>query len=480
MKNVTICYIGGGSKNWAQKYFSDLVVQDKLCGEIRLYDINLHGANLNKHYFEKLLRNNKGKINDSWKCEVFGNINEALKGCDIVIISILPYSLFNMYHDVHHAERYGDYQSVGDTVGVGGYSRAFRTLTDFIFFGQKIKENCPDAWVINYTNPMSMCTNTLYAAFPKIKAFGCCHEVFSSQKLICAIMDMYNALDEEGKKAFLASDYEKTKANLKKVGLTFNDWKHPKTDRHEIYTNVQGVNHFTFINEANYKGTDLMPIYKAFVPMYKKFKKSKYDVVKFDIYNRYGIFGAAGNRHLAEFIPEDYLPLHQKHYGKQGFTLTTVANRIARDWLRRIQLFFLTYGPFKLKPHKSGEEGTSQLIALMGLGDIISNVNVPNKGQAPDLPLGTAVETNAKFSDNKIEPIECGPIVNKFLHDRVTLHANNQKDFVAAFIAKDKEKIKEVFMRDPQVSRLDKETQIKLFNELIDCNKKVLPEWLLK
>ena len=75
-----------------------------------------------------------------------------------------------MYHDVHHAEKYGIYQPVGDTVGVGGYSRALRTLGTYKYFALKIKENCPNAWVINYTNPMSLCVKTLYKTFPEIKA----------------------------------------------------------------------------------------------------------------------------------------------------------------------------------------------------------------------------------------------------------------------------------------------------------------------
>lgn len=481
MKDITIAYIGGGSKNWAQKYFSDLLSQDKLGGVIRLYDIDNEAAKFNEKYYAKMVADNKDKIKSEWKCVVEPNIDKALTGADAVVISILPYSLHNMYYDVHYAEKYGIYQPVGDTVGPGGYSRALRTLGAFKFFGEKIKENCPNAWVINYTNPLAMCVNALYTSFPEIKAFGCCHEVFSSQKLICGILDMYNALDADGQKAFMASDLKGVKAALRRSGKRFCAYKYPKTDRHDIYTNVQGINHFTFINETSYKGEDILPIYKAFEPMFKARRRLFYkNIVKFDLYEKHGLFGAAGDRHLSEFIPETYLPLGKKHYGTTGFILTTVRNRLLRDFLRRKQLHLLANTKLKIKIKESGEEGVLQLIALNGLGDLVSNVNIPNRGQAPGLPLGTAVETNAKFSNDNIEPMNAGEIGSEYIRERASLHAENQRDFTRAFFAKDKEGLRKVFMRDPSVIRLTKEIQSNLFDEMIDCNKDVLEDWLKK
>jgi len=482
MKNVNICYIGGGSKNWAQKYFSDLVLQDKLCGTMRLYDIDKVMAKVNKKYFEKLMKNNKDKVNTNWKCEVYTDIDSALKGVDIVIISILPYSLKNMANDVHYAEKYGIYQSVGDTVGVGGYSRALRTLGSYKFFATKIKENCPKAWVINYTNPMSMCTNALFFTFPEIKAFGCCHEVFAIQSMICDIYDMYSALDEEGKKCFMKSDLKGTIEALKKTKYTFDHFNsyEPDLDRHEINTTIQGINHFTMIADAKYKDLDLIPIYKAFIPMHQEFTKR--NLVRFDLYKNHNTFGGARDRHLAEFVPETYLPLGKGDYNyENGFILTTVKSRIKNDIKTKWRLKFRTYCPFvKLKPNKSGEEGTRQLIALMGLGDLVSNVNTLNRGQAKDMPMGTAVETNAKFTKDHIEPLNCGTIKDKFMHDRAFLHATNQKEFVEAYNRQDKAALRKVFKRDPQVSRLAKENQDKLFDELIELNKDCLEPWLLK
>ena len=101
-----------------------------------------------------------------------------------------------------------------------------------------IKENCPDAWVINYTNPMTVCVRTLYKVFLEIKAFGCCHEVFGTQK------HLTRALEEiEG---------------IKDVR------------RDEIITNVVGLNHFTWLTKANYGKIDLFDVYTKFVEKHEK------------------------------------------------------------------------------------------------------------------------------------------------------------------------------------------------------------------
>ena len=137
-----------------------------------------------------------------------------------------------MESDVHTPEEYGIYQAVGDTVGPGGYIRALRTVPMFEEIALAVKEYCPNAWVINYTNPMTICVKALYNAFPEIKAFGCCHEVFGTQIL------MKKMLEE--------------------------DLGYQNVDRSDIKVNVVGVNHFTWLTSAYYKGMDLFPEYKRF------------------------------------------------------------------------------------------------------------------------------------------------------------------------------------------------------------------------
>ena len=83
-----------------------------------------------------------------WEYRAVDSLKEALHGADFVIISILPGTFEEMRSDVHMPEEYGIYQSVGDTVGPGGFFRAMRTIPMFEEIGLAIKEYAPKAWVI--------------------------------------------------------------------------------------------------------------------------------------------------------------------------------------------------------------------------------------------------------------------------------------------------------------------------------------------
>ncbi|MDR2687416.1 MAG: alpha-glucosidase/alpha-galactosidase [Oscillospiraceae bacterium] len=489
MPKITITYIGGGSKAWAHKYFADLLTQSQLEGELRLYDTDLPAARRNRKYFGKLVKANPDKIKSKWSCTVHGDIGTALPGSDFVIISILPYQLRNMYVDVHYPQRYGIWQPVGDSAGAGGYSRALRTIPSYIFFAKKIREHCPGAWVINYTNPMSLCMNTLYREFPEIKAFGCCHEVFGTQNLICRVAGMYLSLPDEGRRAFLRSDLRAVKAALKAMGKDFNDIKSfGRFGRHEISTNVQGVNHFTWIDKAGYGDLDLMPVCAAYArmveenaaaclkganPIKKRLRNTHH--VKYALFEQCGALAAAGDRHLSEFVPEMFLT--GRHVLKYGFELTPVWGRMLVNRLLTLRTALAATPFYNPKIKGSGEEGVKQIAAICGLGDIVTNVNLPNRGQLKNVVRGAAVETNAAFSRGSVTALDAGemPPAAAAL---VNIHAQNQKDFTRAYFEKDKPALEAAFCRDPQVARIGAEKGKKLFAEMLRKNRKCLEGFL--
>ncbi|MBQ8878838.1 MAG: alpha-glucosidase/alpha-galactosidase, partial [Lachnospiraceae bacterium] len=228
--DVTIAYIGGGSRNWAWTLMTDLALEESLSGCIRLFDINKEAAKINETIGNHLSQ--RDDATGKWEYQAVDSLKEALCGADFVIVSILPGTFEEMRSDVHMPEEYGIYQSVGDTVGPGGFFRAMRTIPMFEEIGLAIKEYAPKAWVINYTNPMTICVKTLYKVFPEIKAVGCCHEVFGTQKLLIKVL----------REAGIAQDVA----------------------REEIITNVVGINHFTWFTQATYQNMDLLPIYDAF------------------------------------------------------------------------------------------------------------------------------------------------------------------------------------------------------------------------
>lgn len=449
--NLTIAYIGGGSRGWAWGFMKDIAMDAEMCGTVRLYDIDREAARRNQQIGAMISAHREAK--SPWKYEVADSLKDALTGADFVVISILPGTFDEMESDVHAPEKYGIYQSVGDSIGLGGFMRAMRTLPMFVEIAEAIRDYAPEAWVINYTNPMTLCMRTLYEVFPKVKAFGCCHEVFGTQKLLCSMLE--------------------SECGIKGV------------DRHELYTTVTGINHFTWLTKATYKGMDLMPLYRKFA---EKHWAEGYDEggddnwlnsffkscqrVKFDLFLKYGYIAAAGDRHLAEFMPKWYLRDPKSVHGWK-FSLTTVKWR-KEDLKRRLQRSDdILSGKEKLEMKASGEEGHLMIKALLGMEPIVTNVNMRNEGQIPNLPIGAVVETNAYFTRDSIEPISAGPMPENLL-GLIAPHVLNQENTLKAALTCDRELAFTTFMNDPQMT-LDAETGKKLFDEMLEAQRKYLP-----
>ena len=332
--------------------------------------------------------------------------------------------------------------------------RAIRTIPMFVEIATAIRDYAPDAWVINYTNPMSLCVKTLYHVFPQIKAFGCCHEVFGTQKVLAGIAE--EALGIEGIR------------------------------RDEIEVNVLGINHFTWFDRASYKGVDLFPIYREYARTHRESGYSKNDnnwmnstfacahIVKFDLFLRYGWIAAAGDRHLAEFMPPIYLK-DPETVRSWKFGLTTVAWRKKDLEERLAKSRRLVDGTEEIRLESSGEEGILLIKALCGLTRVISNVNIPNTaGQIPNLPKSAVVETNAVFGRDSIAPVSAGPLTEE-IRELILPHVMNHEDVLKAALECDYERLLRAFRRDPLVPCSAADADV-LLREMIRNTKKYLPE----
>ena len=428
VEDVQITYIGGGSRGWAWTFMTDLALDPDLSGVVRLYDIDHEAAEANEKIGNAM--SEQSDALGKWEYRTCDTYEEALSGADFVVISILPGTFDEMESDVHLPERLGVYQSVGDTAGPGGMIRALRTLPMFVEFAEQIQKFCPDAWVINYTNPMSLCVKMLYHVFPGIKAFGCCHEVFGTQK------DLKGILEES-------------------LGIQ-------NIKRSEIHVNVLGINHFTWFDWASYEGVDLFPIYREYID--KHFKEGYQEVdgnwanasfackhrVKFDLFKKYGLIAAAGDRHLAEFMPGNLYLNDPKTVSDWGFGLTTVAWR-KKDLQDRLEKSRSMQNGEKIKLEPTGEEGILLIKALCGIKRMISNVNIPNSAmQIANLPVNSVVETNAVFDRDCIRPIFAGELPTN-VRDLILPHIKNHERIMRASLTGDRELVKKAFEEDPLV-----------------------------
>lgn len=453
-ENVKIAYIGGGSRGWAWGLMSDLAAADDISGTVYLYDIDYEAARNNEIIGEKFNKAEGAKT--VWNYKAVKTIGEALTGADFVVISILPGTFDEMESDVHAPEKYGIYQSVGDTSGPGGIVRAMRALPMFEEIALAVKQYCPNAWVINYTNPMTLCTAQLYKTFPEIKAFGCCHEVFGTQKFLANVADDI---------------------------LGIKDIK-----RENVKVNVVGVNHFTWLTEARYKDIDLIPLYKEFCIKHKDTQYLKQsdenwlnsrfitrERVKMDLFLKTGVIAAAGDRHLAEFCPGKWYLESPERVEEMGFHLTTVAWRKEELAERLEKSKKLISGEEDVKLTETGEDGVRQIRALLGLHTFVTNVNLPNNGQIKNLPCGAVVETNAVFSDNKVTPVMGGAIPNN-VNQLVAKISYEQMALLEAINNRNLEDIFFIFCSDPNVTCSVKEAR-ELFIQMIQNTKKYLQDY---
>ena len=454
VEDLKIAYIGGGSRGWAWGLMSDLAEAEDISGRVALYDIDFEAAKANEIIGNQY--NDAPMCRSKWYYQAVRTLEDALNGADFVVISILPGTFKEMESDVHTPEKYGIWQSVGDTVGPGGIIRALRAIPMFEVIGKAIRDHCPDAWVINYTNPMTMCMRALYKTFPDIKAFGCCHEVFGTQKVLAAALEDMLGIE--------------------------------KPDHKEIKVNVVGVNHFTWLTSAYYRDIDVMQLYRDFCEKYHEtgFLKGKDDNwmnnvfecsnrVKMDLFRKYGVIAAAGDRHLAEYSEGRQYLASPEQARSWGFGLTPVSWRWNDLAARQEKSRKLLSGELSVELNRTGEEGVNQIRALLGLCTLVTNVNIPNRGQIPNLPRGAVVETNAVFRDGALTPVFAGDIPMS-IYGQITRALSEQELVVEAAMERDLNKAYAAFRNDPLVTIADNEAKA-LFWEMVQNTKEYLSEY---
>ena len=447
---LKIAYIGGGSRDWARKLMIDIALCPDLTGEVALYDIDMESARLNEQ-LGNWMQTQPGVVS-RWRYCAVPTLSEALQNANFVIISIQPGPLELMAEDIALAAEYGLFFPVGDTSGAPGLIRGLRSVPIYEGFAKAIATICPNAWVINYTNPMTICTRTLTRVAPELKVFGCCHEVFGTQKLLAQIAAQHLNIAPPA--------------------------------RDEIQVNVLGINHFTWVDRATYQGQDLLDILRNHLSQpgtLRKYTQAEVESwndwfhsaeqVKFTLLQRFGILAAAGDRHLVEFLP-GFIRSSETLF-QWGVIRTPVSWRIER-WKNAPQKtrdLINGVTPFTLD--RSGEEGINMIKALLGLGDLVTNVNMENSGQIANAPLRAVVETNAHFSRGTIRPLSAG-LLPPGLAPLINQHIANQELTIEAALTGKMDLAFQAFFNDP-TNHLPIDVAWELFNRMLEANRNHLP-----
>ena len=441
-KRTVIAYIGGGSVNYGWKLFSELAAEE-ICATVQLYDVDKQLSLANETIGNKLREHPDCKSDIIYLASE--TPEDALKNADIVILSFTQGSMEEMVTEMHLPETYGIYQAAGEQTGPSGVIKALKTLPVYIKYTELIKKICPDAWVINMTNPMSACMLMMYEVFPEIKLFGSTNELFPALELLA------NICEKE-------SDIQTT------------------VRRRDIKYNLIGISGFSWFNEATYDGKDIMPLFREYAEKYYgsgyEIKPNEYKVnpfasankIKFDLFLRYGCIPAVPDRIVADFCPAWYTG-SPKAISSWKFSQTTVnyLKKLKLDKISRVKT--LMNGSEFLRVGGSSSECAMQIRALIGQGNLITNVCMRNSGQVENLPIGAVVHTNALISKNSVRPVAAGKLTDE-LYCLTIRHVMNQKTLVKSVKEKDLDIAFNAFLNDPLMS-VDLNDATELYKEML-------------
>ena len=181
-----IVIIGGGSHQWVPKLLVDIVNTPSLAeAELVLQDIDPEPLPAMADFVRHVI----GLKGIGITVSTTTDQRQALEGADYVVVCISTGAFESMRHDLEIPERHGIKQSVGDTVGPGGIMRALRNIPVLVGIARDMEEICPDAWMLNITNPMT----TLCRAVTRettIKTVGLCHEITGAQFALSLLLDV--------------------------------------------------------------------------------------------------------------------------------------------------------------------------------------------------------------------------------------------------------------------------------------------------
>lgn len=264
---VKITFMGAGSTVFSRNVLGDCMCTPALCdAEIALYDVDGKRLEESRIILEAINNNiNEGKANITTYLGV-ENRKEALKDATFVVnaIQVGGYDPCTIT-DFEIPKKYGLRQTIADTMGIGGIMRALRTIPVLQEFADDMEEVCPDAWFLNYTNPMAMLTGYMQR-YTKVKTVGLCHSVQVCSKTLLESLDMKDEL--EGRKELIA-----------------------------------GINHMGWLLEIKNKdGKDLYPEIRKRAAEKNANEKHK-DMVRFEYIKNFGYYCTESSEHNAEYNP---------------------------------------------------------------------------------------------------------------------------------------------------------------------------------
>ena len=439
-----ITFMGAGSVVFARNVLGDTMLSEPLQeSEIALYDIDpvrLDEAYVMLCTFNKHINKNRAKIKKYCGVE---NRKKALRGADFVVNAI-QVGLYKpcTVTDFEVPKKYGLRQTIADTLGIGGIFRALRTIPVLEDFARDMEKVCPDAYFLNYTNPMAMLAGYMQR-YTGIKTVGLCHSV-----QVC------------------------TRGLLKELGMT-DEVKHPVQEK------IAGINHMAWLLEIrDADGKDLYPeIRRRACEILDNPPEGFKDLVRLEYIRRFGYYVTESSEHNAEynqfFIKEKYPELIDRY----RIPLDEYPRRCIAHEARWIKQREELMNGVQAEVKRSKEYASYIMESITTNKPYTIGGNVLNNGLITNLPHNACVEVPCLINKAGIQPTYIGDLPEICAAMNRT-NINVQLLTIEAAVTKKKDAIYQTAMLDPHTaSELSIDQIIAMCDDLIETHGDWLPKY---
>ncbi len=428
-----MAFIGAGSIEFTRNVVTDLCSYPELAGglELALHDVSQPRL----EYAEALVRQIAAQTGAGVTVTASGDRRKMLDGARYVINEIQVGGYAATLADFEIPARYGVRQTIGDTIGIGGIFRGLRTIPVVVAIAGDMLELCPDAYLLNYTNPMAMLPWAVYEGTAFSNVFGLCHSVRDTHGFLAGL-----------------------------VGA----------DPAEVDFLTAGFNHQAFVLRFEQHGRSLYPRLAEIIDSSPELQRR----VRVELFRRFGYFPTESSEHSAE-----YLPWFMRHDGEIERYQIFVGDYLARSQenlreLESLQRQLDDGTPLDLEPT---DELASQFIHSLETGtEREIYVNVRNGGLITSLPDQCCVEVPCAVDSGGARPRSVGALPAQLAALNRTF-LNVVELTVRAALDGSREHVYQAALLDPNAAATLTTTQtVAMCDEMLEAHSALLPPGLAR
>ncbi|HET9729381.1 MAG TPA: hypothetical protein VFR41_08170 [Acidimicrobiia bacterium] len=460
---MKIVVVGGGSFQWTPTLVTDLALTPSVHGaEIVLEDIDASRLARTAPVAEHV----SDLAGAQFTVRTTTDQREALRGADFVLVNITTGGFESMALDLDIPWRYGIRQPGGDTLGPGGINRALRNIPVLVGIARDMEDVCPDAWLLNLTNPMTALCRAVTKT-TAIKTIGLCHEVTNFRGVLTLLTGAdWNAIDLSVTGVNHAPVVTAIDLGDGRDGMAYlRDIVDGKVELDvDLGFDIGDDEH----ERPGSFGEERVPRRAT-----KRWFVDEY-AAGFELFRRYDAFVAPGNRHTLEAFPA--MLAEDAEWGTRwNVHYTTIAEREAHEARYAADLD-------KRLSDTAAPQYPSMEMAAPVIDSIVTGtartfpLNVPNRGQCADLPIDAVTESMCVVDGDGVrgrDPVFAPPFFAGWLNRIVA----SQELTVDAALTGDRELVHAAMLLDPHAGTLGATTIERLTGELLSASERWLPQF---